>query len=361
VTSIKTLTFFGAAKLSSVTFAAGSALTEIQNQAFQGNFLLESIIIPAGVTIIGERAFSEATSLNSVIFASDGILLSIGLGAFYNAPISSLVVPSSVYSIEAYAFEGTSLTSIYFLSNAAPEMDVEESPFYDIDGTPKAYIKDGATGFDPVIFAHSPELAPFPEVSPLGHGLQVEVGVYSVSYNNQSATTAQLGGSSYYLKGASIVTIPTSSPTKIGHTFTGWYTATSGGVKVTNNSYTPPTPFGAVTLYARWTRNPVKAVATVKPKVSGTAKVGKKLTAKRGTWTGYPTPTYSYQWYACSKAVKSTTTKIPSSCKKISGATESTLKLKSSQKKKYISVLVSGTSKGTAKVSWLSKSTKKVK
>jgi hypothetical protein len=126
------------------------------------------------------------------------------------------------------------------------------------------------------------------------------------------------------------------------------------------SSYSPTGETSAITAYAKWTRNPVKAVATVKPKISGTPKVNKTLTAKKGTWTGYPTPKITYQWYSCSKAVKSTTTRIPSTCKKISGATKSKLKLKNSQARKYISVFVSGTSAGTSKVAWLSKSTKRI-
>lgn len=41
------------------------------------------------------------------------------------------------------------------------------------------------------------------------------------------------------------------------------------------------------------------------PKITGTAKVGKKLTVTRGTWT--PTPTFSYQWYAGTKAIAKAT------------------------------------------------------
>jgi uncharacterized repeat protein (TIGR02543 family) len=359
VTSIESLTFYGAAKLSSVSFATGSLLTEIKNQAFENNYVLESITIPAGVTSIGTRAFEDARSLNSVTFASDRTLSSIGYAAFTQAPITNLVIPSSVNEIGAYAFEGTSLTSIYFLSSAAPEMDVTESPFFNIDGTPKAYIKEGATGFDPVVFAQSPEVAP------LGHGLQVEVGVYSVDYNNQSATTAQLGGSSYYLKGSAITEIPTTPPVKNDHTFTGWFTAASGGVEVTNNSYTPLAPFGAKTLYAIWTRNLVKAVASTKPTISGiasaTTKGTNKLTAKKGTWAGYPTPVITYQWYSCTSQVKSATAAIPKSCKKISKATKSTLAVTNAFKGKFIAVAVTGKGTGTTATTWLSKSTAKVK
>ena len=80
-------------------------------------------------------------------------------------------------------------------------------------------------------------------------------------------------------------------------------------------------------------------------KVTGKTKVGSTLTAKTGTWSGTATITYTYQWYSCSKAVKSAfkTSKAPSSCKLISKATKSTLKLASKQKASYVSVLITAT------------------
>jgi uncharacterized repeat protein (TIGR02543 family) len=41
-------------------------------------------------------------------------------------------------------------------------------------------------------------------------------------------------------------------PIKIGFAFKGWYTAESSGTQVTNGSYTPPSPYGSITLYAQW-------------------------------------------------------------------------------------------------------------
>jgi hypothetical protein len=37
-------------------------------------------------------------------------------------------------------------------------------------------------------------------------------------------------------------------------------------------------------------------VNTVAPAVSGTATVGQTLSSTTGTWTGLPTPTFTYQW-----------------------------------------------------------------
>jgi len=104
-----------------------------------------------------------------------------------------------------------------------------------------------------------------------------------------------------------------------------------------------------------------RATATVKPTVRGTARVGKTLTAA-GTWTGYPAPTLTYKWYACTKAVSAARPAVPlSKCKKIKGATGSTFKLKSAQRGKYVAVFVTGTSLGTTATTWLSKTTTKIR
>ena len=80
------------------------------------------------------------------------------------------------------------------------------------------------------------------------------------------------------------------------------------------------------------------------PKITGTAKVGKKLTAKAGTWS--PKPTLSYQWYAGSSKIK--------------GATKSTFKVTSKQKGKKITVKVTATKSGYQTVTKTSKATAKV-
>ena len=89
----------------------------------------------------------------------------------------------------------------------------------------------------------------------------------------------------------------------------------------------------------------LKFTTTVKPTISGTAKVGKKLTAKVKAWS--PTAAFTYQWYANGKS--------------ITGATKSSWKLAKSQKGKKITVKVTGSRANYAAVSLTSKATAKVK
>ena len=70
------------------------------------------VVIPDGVTSIGDRAFSECTRLTSVIIP-EGVT-NIGEYAFSKcAGLKSITIPESVTSIDAWAFsECTGLTSI---------------------------------------------------------------------------------------------------------------------------------------------------------------------------------------------------------------------------------------------------------
>lgn len=88
----------------------------------------------------------------------------------------------------------------------------------------------------------------------------------------------------------------------------------------------------------------IQKLKAATPTISGTAKVGKKLTAKAGTWTRYAT--LSYQWYANGKA--------------IAKATKSSFTLTSAQKGKKITVKVTGKKTGYASTSRTSKPTAKV-
>ena len=69
---------------------------------------------------------------------------------------------------------------------------------------------------------------------------------------------------------------------------------------------------------------------TSTPRISGTAKVGRKLTLVRGTWTSGTS--FSYRWYVNGKAIK--------------GATKSSYTLTKGTKGKRITVKVTGRRSG---------------
>ena len=87
--------------------------------------------------------------------------------------------------------------------------------------------------------------------------------------------------------------------------------------------------------------------------VSGTAKVGKSLTAAKGTWTGTPAPTYAYSWYRCTVTGKATTAMPASSakCSAIAKATAATYKLVAADKGKFVRALVKATNSAGSKYS----------
>lgn len=96
------------------------------------------------------------------------------------------------------------------------------------------------------------------------------------------------------------------------------------------------TTAGATVAYGR--------LVTKTPTISGTAKVGRTLKVSRGTWTSGTTLTQ--RWYASGKA--------------ISGATSTSLKLKSAQRGKKITVKVTGKKPGYLTASKTSSSTRAV-
>ena len=80
-------------------------VTSIGNWAFNGCSSLTSVVIPEGVTSIGDWAFNGCSSLTSVVIP-EGVT-SINDGAFYDcASLASIVIPKGVTSIGGKAFSG---------------------------------------------------------------------------------------------------------------------------------------------------------------------------------------------------------------------------------------------------------------
>ena len=80
------------------------------------------------------------------------------------------------------------------------------------------------------------------------------------------------------------------------------------------------------------------------PTVGGVLRVGRTLTAAKGTWTATPAATYRYQWYRCTATGAAAAT-VPGTCTLIAGATKSTYKVLAADKTAgHVRVKVTATS-----------------
>ncbi len=111
--------FGGCANLTSITFGDGSRLEKIGSYAFAGSNI-NSIEIPASVTVIGEHAF-DGSALTSVQFGSASRCETIGAYAFYGCgALSSFQIPASVKTVANGAFGGCgALASVTVGENSA--------------------------------------------------------------------------------------------------------------------------------------------------------------------------------------------------------------------------------------------------
>lgn len=89
---------------------------------------------------------------------------------------------------------------------------------------------------------------------PLDLFAQWQAVPYTVTYDTQGGST--VAGDTYTV--GSTVTLP-SPPTRNGFTFSGWFTAASGGSAL-GSTYNPPGT-GNITLYAHWTAVPAAQLA----------------------------------------------------------------------------------------------------
>ena len=134
---------------------------------------------------------------------------------------------------------------------------------------------------------------------------QWTANTYTVTLNTQSGTLNSGNVASYtYGNG---VTLPTDV-TRTGYTFMGWYTAASGGTKVTAISATDT---GNKTCYAQWTANAYTVTFNAN---GGSVPTASKSVTYNSTYGILPTPTragYTFNgWYTAasggSKVIDST-------------------------------------------------------
>jgi hypothetical protein len=323
----------------------GYFVTTIGNNAFFSNSLT-AVTIPSTVTTIGDQAF-DTNEITTVTIPNS--VASIGRWAFIGNDLTTLTIPNSVTTIGTQAFAYNNLASVTI-------------------GNSVTGIGAGAFQSNELISVTIPN-----SVTWIGDYAFMGNALTSVTIGN---SVTSIGDYAFTGNELISVTIP-NSVTSIGTEAFAYNALTSatflgnapeyGALVFRNNesSFAVYRSLGATGWGIIWSGSSVsiidqRATATVKPTAFGTATVGRTLTA-RGTWVGYPTPTLRYQWYVCTRAVTAARSTVPSTCKRITGATRSTFKLTSAQRGKYVAVLVTGTSLRTTATTWLSKTTAKVR
>lgn len=84
---------------------------EISSGAF-GSTLIKDITLPASLTTIGSMAFSGVETLETVSFAPNSKLTTIGTRAFNTSGLSTITLPNSLQTIGENAFTSTNLVDI---------------------------------------------------------------------------------------------------------------------------------------------------------------------------------------------------------------------------------------------------------
>lgn len=112
-----------------------------------------NVVIPAGVTSIGENAFAEM-NLTSVVIPDS--VTSIGVGAFYGTDLESVVIPDSVTHIGGMAFQECAALKSVTIGNGLTY--IEPQTFYGCTGLDDLHIGSNVEAIGTMAFEHCSSL-----------------------------------------------------------------------------------------------------------------------------------------------------------------------------------------------------------
>lgn len=275
VTNIGNRAFYNCRKLSEISLPNG--LTKIGELAFCDCYSFREITIPGTVKTISRSAFGGCSAITNIVL-NEG-LVSIGEKAFNSSKIKTrLSIPSTVTSIGEKAF---SLSSSYQVGNETVKacpciVFLGDCPSFSLNALssdsegPQIYVKKKAVGFP----------------TKIPGTWRLSYTDYSIDYMREVRFNANGGSVSvntYYLvPGDAIGMLPI--PSRTGYTFIGWFTAKSGGTKISSAT----TVSADITYYAHWSANQYVITFNANGGIGGT---DKKL-AYDTTLGALPEPTH---------------------------------------------------------------------
>jgi len=116
---VEKFSFYFAKNLEKLTFAPGSMVQSLGQEAFEYCRNLKSVEIPASVEFVGDYTFFGAVNLTSVTFAPDSVVTKLGQFAFYNCEsLKSVEIPASVEIVGDYTFASVNLASVTFAAGS---------------------------------------------------------------------------------------------------------------------------------------------------------------------------------------------------------------------------------------------------
>ena len=346
LTSLGAEAFAGCSKLSSLSIP--SKVTSIGRQAFQNCVKLSSVTLPAGLRSIGNYAFSGCAVLTAVEIPAGMDTLSEGL--FADCPtLKKVTLPSNISIIASDAFKNcTALTDIYYAGTQQQWNDIyvddtnadvlsQAKIHYNSTGAPSTYTvtfdpNGGSGSVTEKEYDANAALGTLPAPTRTGFKLSgwytdaiggtkvtaatkvtKDMTLYAHWAKNTtktytitlSANGGKVSPSSIKVESGKTYLSALPTPTRAGFRFDGWYTAKTGGTKIT--SATKAT--ASRTIHAHWLRNRTYMV-TFDPN-GGTVYQEWKAVFNGSPYKELPTPTrsgYHFKgWYTTKTGTKKVT------------------------------------------------------
>lgn len=207
-TTIQSTTFQGCTALDNMTFEEGNKVSSIGTSAFASCTSLQSIDLPATITVIEQSVFNGCRNLKSVTMG-DGVT-SIGITAFYNTALTSITFPSALTSIGQSAFENSKLTGNITLPASVTAIGTQAFAGTQLTGVsiPASVTSIGSGAFAPIPTLANITLAEGNSSFKLDNGVLLNTsgtrllvtahdGTIGTTYSNATVTTIDNYGLAY--------------------------------------------------------------------------------------------------------------------------------------------------------------------